>query len=80
MSAVRDALTNLANAFHEGRAVPLNDASAGYVQSLVTAAEAALSETELSISRWRWVDCTPHAGYFERRADGEWVKYQDLPA
>lgn len=31
-----------------------------------------------ALARWRWVDCTPHEGYFERRADGEWVKWSDV--
>jgi len=30
------------------------------------------------LQRWRWVDCTPHEGYFEAHADGPWVKHADV--
>lgn len=46
---LREALENLANVYHEGRVVPLNESSAGYVNAVVRAAEDALTETALSL-------------------------------
>jgi len=45
---LREALENLANVFHEGRAVPLDESSAGYVNSAVEAAERTLAQSEQS--------------------------------
>ena len=44
--ALREALKSLADTFHQGRAVPVDEGSAGYVNSIVEVAEQALAASK----------------------------------